>query len=379
MTKPALCAINKHLEIPEHVIPGGWVVGGMTRLLDVWTPSPLVMRAPSFRYAKHQLKFSFDECVSKPIEYGKRSRLKQRIGIEKNRIYKLSESDIFYDCRHDATENVAHVLQNQLAIALTALQALGLEDRWRDLVFVVPAGTPSYSIRLFEVMGFRVITNSSEAISGWQVRMEPKKFPLRAIGSVVLRKHAVDVGILSDSDPDGDPVFLSRRARRTLTNMDEIEPIVNKAGYRTVFAEDIPVEEQIQIIARSKGIFALHGAAMGYIMFRDSKRHGVVIECFPCGYATGWARAICSQTGDTWLGGQGDLVPKVLIDLVDDRSARAHQSSDYRLEPQSVQILQSMESLANSTDEDIDPMRMLDGIKAMDIPVAKIPRKGGSL
>lgn len=326
------------IRVPEHVIPGGWVVGGVTRLLDVWSESPLVLRAPAFRYPEHPLTFVMEESAWEPARRARSGLSRILPSSPARESVSLGDSDLCVDVRHDTNGNVAHVLQNQIAVGLSALGAFGLGARWRDLVFVVGAETPGYAVRLFEALGFRVLATDA-AVRGRGLRMEPRKFPLRAIAVPVLRAHAEAIGLLSGSDGVEDPVFLARRGRRTLTNMEEIEPIVNRAGFRTVFAEDLSAEDQIRTVSRAGAIFGLHGAAMGYSMFRGPRAGGIVVECFPSGYATNWCRAICAMSGDTWVGGQGDLKLGVVSGLLNGSHPRDHESDDFRLDPRTAEIL----------------------------------------
>jgi hypothetical protein len=87
---------------------------------------------------------------------------------------------------------------------------------------------------------------------------------------------------------------------------------------------------------------------MGFMMFRNPACRGVVIECFPCGYPTNWARAICHLTNDLWLGGLGDLDAKVIEQRLGSAHARAFESMNYRLDPRAAQSLLSMADMVGT-------------------------------
>lgn len=326
-------------------IPIGLVVGGNHRLLDAWVPAHTIYVAPSFVYPQHEVQFHFAQGeIRPPSAMGAVRRLFQH--FRRHDIIDLPDSAIAFDCRHDSSGNVAHVLQGQVGVALAGLIALGLESRASDLVFIVRSNTPTYAHQLFEVLGFRTIAASSAVVRGQQLWMNPDKFPLRAIAARSLRQHALASGLLSDRDRPGQPLFLARRGRRTLQNLDEIETITARHGYRTLFAEDLSIEAQIQTIANASSLFALHGAAMGFMMFRSPVRRGVVIECFPCGYPTNWARAICHLTNDLWLGGMGDLDAEVIKQRLGTAHPRAFEAMNYRIDPASAEALLSMATMA---------------------------------
>jgi glycosyl transferase family 61 len=376
--KPDTDQIMKEaLEISGRTIPGGWVVGGKSRLMDVWSASALVLRAPAISYPDHSVVFTLGEGVSEAMSVGKKAKLREKIGLGAKKTIRMDDSKVFFDCRFDATGNVAHILQNQIGVALAGLEVMGMSDRWRDLVFVVSEETPGYAAKLFEAMGFEVLASSDMGVSGTRLTMEPKKFPLRAVASKYLRRHAIEVGLLSDDDPVGEDLFLSRRARRTVTNMGEIEPRVKAAGYRTVYAEDYSAREQIQMIARAGRVFALHGAAMGFLMFRDPARHGAVVECFPCGYATGWAKAICWHGGDIWFGAQGDLESQVVADVLGDGRARDHEADDYRLEPRAVDALLKASAMVCEQGKNIEAEAFEAMVGSIEIDVEPTSGEGG--
>ena len=332
--------MERAIEISNRVIPGGWVIGGVTRMLDAWCPSPLVLWAPAFEYPSHTLRFFFRAETSKPLPTGRRERIAAAL-LPVATTLSLSDSEIYFDARHDSTANVAHILQNHIGVVLAGLEALEIADRCDDVVFIVHEDTPTYAIRLYEVLGFRAIA-TSRPVSGHRIGMTPAKFVLRSIAARYLRPRAVSLGILDSTGAGGEALFLSRRGSRTLTNLNEVEAILNGAGYRTVYLEDHSAEQQINLVANAPSIFGLHGAALGYVMFRDAEVHGAVVECFSSGYATNWARANCTAVGDTWIGCQGELESEMLEQLKAGESPRAFQSSSYRLSPESVKAVLRM-------------------------------------
>jgi hypothetical protein len=74
-------------------------------------------------------------------------------------------------------------------------------------------------------------------------------------------------------------IFLARRGLRSLGNQAELETIVAKHGYTTVFMEDYSVSEQLSIGAHAKHVVAVHGAAMSFLI--GAKRIDSVVEILP--------------------------------------------------------------------------------------------------
>ena len=304
-------------KVPQTLLPGGWVVGGKTRLLDVWSPSNITYWSPPFEYQEHELTFTFGEEVSSPApdRIGRKGKLAKLIKKD-SAPQQLGDSTILFDARYDTSTNVAHVLQNQIGVALTALKAFGMENRYADLVFIVLDDTPAFAVRLFEVLGFKTIASTQDSFQGNRLKMRPNIFPIRAFAGEALREHAQLLGILDKTKQKEGSLFVSRRNRRGLSNLDEIESILSKQDFRTIYPEDLAIEDQIRSIAEAKLIFGIHGAGLGFQLFRNPQQHGVVIECFPSAFITNWARSMSMRGGDTWLGCQGELSTKVMQNVL---------------------------------------------------------------
>jgi hypothetical protein len=332
-------------------------------MLDVWTPSPLIFRAPAYRYAEHELLFSLEQGRSNFVPNRRKKFSLLRRHPTKSTLA-FPDSSLIFDCRHDSTSNIAHVLQNQVGVALQALKALGVDRQWRDLIFILKETTADHSVCLIESLGFRT-RKVSGPVSGTLLRMEPRKLPLRAKAAEFLRAHALEIGVLSDHDTAESPVFLARRGRRTLVNMHEIEPILNKAGYCTTYLEELSPEKQIQTVANAQMVWGLHGAGMGYIMFRNPSSGGVIIECFSSGFATNWARTNSAAIHNSWLGGLGDLDGRMIADMQNGAHPHTHEAKNYKLHLKSVVRLISLAETAyrNPTElykcESIDCLGMI--------------------
>jgi len=364
-------AVAGSIELGTILVPPGLIMGGYSRLLDAWLPVPMVMLAPAFLYPRHEIRFEISQAPSESSR-GKGWAMKHPMRAARSwqRIH-LGDSKIFIDCRHDTSANIAHVLQYQIGVALMGLRTLGMSDRYRDMVFVVLRETPAYALDLFRLMGFGTIAVDNETIVGTRMSTSPRELPYRAAVCEYLWDHAVRIGLLADRDPDSDPVFLCRRGARKLNNLSEIEPLLNRRGFRTLYAEDLSMEDQVTTLARARTIFGLHGAGMGLLMFRNPEKRGLVIEAFPCGYPTNWVRAICASTNDAWLGLQGQLDPIAVSNLLGKGHPRANACDSYCLDPRVVnrslsliaegrvveRIQDSVEMLANASESVLIPIK----------------------
>lgn len=326
------------INIEEYLVPRGLTVGSPSRILDTWSPTPLLMLSPAFKYANHSISFETARIDCKKC-FIRHEKIKKYIFRKKYRaISDGNSSAIYFDCRHDTSANISHVLQNQIGVALHGLEAVGLEGSWRDLRFIVHENTPNYSINLFRAMGFEAIQTDGP-VSGNFISMDPAKFPFRPFAGTKLREHAIGLGILDEQDKPGESIFIARRGRRSLSNHEKIEPILNNAGYKTVYPEDLSAEEQIKTVACAKDIFGLHGAALGYLMFRDPGIGGTLVEAFPSVFATNWARSIATTKNMQWVGCMGEFDHKAMFHMQNGAHAHKYEANKYSVDPHLLSLV----------------------------------------
>jgi len=94
---------------------------------------------------------------------------------------------------------------------------------------------------------------------------------IRSVRNVLLSAYG-------SREPGEERLYITRSkaAKRRIVNEDEIEPILRRFGFQTVFAEDLSFEEQVQLCSRARYIVSNHGAGLTNILFmRDG---GSVLE-----------------------------------------------------------------------------------------------------
>jgi capsular polysaccharide biosynthesis protein len=66
-------------------------------------------------------------------------------------------------------------------------------------------------------------------------------------------------------------IFLDRRSKygRRVSNKADLEKILGKHGFETIFAEDLPYAEQIKLLSQVKNIIGIHGAGLTNLLFSD--------------------------------------------------------------------------------------------------------------
>ena len=361
--------LNVTDKVPESMLPGGWIVGGKTRLLDVWTASNLIYWAPPFQYREHKLTFTLGDGVCAPPSkrLGRRNRV---INLIKkfHAPHRVENSAILFDARYDTSTNIAHVLQNQIGVALTGLASLGMKDNYSDLVFIVRSDTPSFAVQLFETLGFKTIATSHDSFEGNSLKMQPEIFPISALAGKALLEHAQLLGLLDKSKEKKGSIFISRRSRRGISNLDEIELLLASKNFRTVYPEDLSIEDQIRVIAEARCIFGIHGAALGFQLFRDPQHHGVVIECFPSAFITNWARSMALRGGDTWLGCQGELSTRVMQNILGNAHPHDLEGENFEVCPSAVSTTLRMANRALAEGFNVNPQVLIEEILPIVIP-----------
>ena len=77
-------------------------------------------------------------------------------------------------------------------------------------------------------------------------------------------------------------LYISRRkvAGRRIRNEAEVESLLAKNSYQEVFLEDLPLQDQIGLVANCECLVAPHGAGLSHLVWNPSRRKAVM-EIFP--------------------------------------------------------------------------------------------------
>ena len=86
-------------------------------------------------------------------------------------------------------------------------------------------------------------------------------------------------GITFESSVRFDRVFFARRGPRALSNHAEVESVMRRFGYETIFMEDYSIQDQLSIGAQAKHVVAIHGAAMALLAL--NRTVDSVVELMP--------------------------------------------------------------------------------------------------
>lgn len=68
---------------------------------------------------------------------------------------------------------------------------------------------------------------------------------------------------------EGERIYISRRAagRRRIVNEDQITPLLNSAGFQTIYAEELAFQDQVKVMSRARYVVSNHGAGLTNMLF----------------------------------------------------------------------------------------------------------------
>ena len=168
-----------------------------------------------------------------------------------------------------------------LADALTRLFVV--RDRLSDLLLVLPAKFQTFefvesSLKAFGVTNVDFI-GADEFIEFRSLLLPAHTAPsghynadaIRGVRNVLLSAYGDETG-------EGERLYISRGAagKRRIINEDEIAPILNKFGFKTVRTEELSFARQVQICSRARYIVSNHGAGLTNTLFM--REGGSVLE-----------------------------------------------------------------------------------------------------
>jgi hypothetical protein len=181
------------------------------------------------------------------------------------------------DLRTEEPNNVAHLLLNLIPYCLHSRKTLKCEP-----IFLFTRVAPRFR-PLLEIFG-----------------VSPTEEPRRVDAPVIKLRGARGLAVydlLGTFDCEGinffpdtyssrhfdslrfERVFFARRGVRRLRNHEEIERLAEEYGYRTLYAEDYSLHDQLSIGAHARHVLAIHGAAMSLLLM--SEHIDSVIELLP--------------------------------------------------------------------------------------------------
>lgn len=325
--------------IPESFVDPAWLVGARTRLVDSWSPMPEMIRMPGLKIGAGSVVVRMGEGVTHLGLPTSRRALVKWYANGRHRAPAIKADVPVLDLRFEGAQNIAHAFCKTGLMALAAKRALRESTGDDALMCVLPGDAKGFVIRAFEVMGLTPV---------------PTFGPVRGrIVEVVERGHNVfmhlrsrllppSIGELIEGGPaTPDKLFISRRDVRRIENEELIRPLLERRGFTLIYAEDLPVVEQVRYLANATDVVAIHGAALGALACRaalPSRRPLRLLELFGSGYIVTLYREMASDVGDFWMAVRGRVTPEAVRDTDRAGMARAHEKSDFVVDEEALCI-----------------------------------------
>ena len=306
-----------------------WMVGAPTALVDSWSPRHELIQLPPLVRPAHEIEVRFEEGDHAPPA----RKLEGLRRLKRMRIPTVEIDEPFYDARNDTQANICHVVHRQTAFAIQASAVL--EERGVPPVrrIVMAASAPKYAQDAARLFGMEPTLTDGIA-RGPRVAVDAA--PCFVLGAKVLAER------LRETRPDLEPgsdrrLFVARRGARSLENHESVASWLQERGFRCVFMEDHSVEEQLRLMAGAEEVVGVHGAGLTFMSVRLPGSPALrVVEVYGPGYIVSGFRAQVDGVGGHWAGVRGVVTPEVVRDVVHKGLSRAHEGSDFVVEPSSL-------------------------------------------
>lgn len=311
--------VTSHTEVlSAYRCSSHWLFGGESRLVDRAKPGVEAIWLPPAETTPGSISISLSSAPirSKPYRRGAWLTRRWKALSYRDGVLHLADTDIFIDLRRNTPENWAHVFTNHMPIALLLGKFLKGQTEKRPII-VLPAAISQRIVRLFNVIGFRVISTNL-SVHGFECSFDVTPWiAIRGERANIVRTH-VDATLASSlATKDaclGHKVFISRKDTRRISNEGEVEDYLSKFGYKKVYLEDHSLETQISTVCFADEIVAVHGAALGPLILRPVFNNGSyrLIEIFSPAHVTDVFRILAHQSGGAWSGVRGNPWPELL-------------------------------------------------------------------
>lgn len=219
------------------------------------------------------------------------------------------------DLRMNSPSNWAHAFTNHLPVALLARSHSGLISG--QMSVLLPSGTPRMIVELFERSGFPSLL-TDKAVSGQICSFDVRPWiAIRGVRHEVLRSSLYGSELHRSIENNNNwpkQIFIARRGARRVENHLSVQNALEQNGYVTYYAEDFSLIDQASFIYHARNIVAVHGAALGPLIFKalaDDVPYNLM-ELFSPAHVTNVYRVIAHQTGGNWIGVRGRAWPRLL-------------------------------------------------------------------
>ncbi len=305
--------LPKTISLPSYSVTRDWLYAPRTYLTDSFSPFVEEIYLPPV--ATHAGDVRLEYSQQAVASFSTNSFFK-KLKLRFTRKQHVKE-DVLLDLRDYSPANLAHAITIHLPIALYASEYLVTNGFLKPLL-IFPQKLPAHVQHLFSELGFRFLLTDA-SVSGQICRCElDSLICLRSTLPALIKESLMQTEfpnkLLNANINQPKKIFISRRDTRRLSNENQIEEFLEKRGYKKLYLEDYSVTEQLAIVSLADSIVAIHGAALGPLIFRTlfNKEPLKLVELFTPAHMSNVYRIVMHQIGGKWVGVRGKAWPKLI-------------------------------------------------------------------
>lgn len=324
--------INKLvIDFPIYSVKRDWLIAPSTYLVDSFEPFVEEVSLPEVSTKPGKLKLFYCDVGNSKYSGGFRFKfIKNLIGELILRNEYIDKP--FIDLRGYSPGNIAHAIMIHLTLAIYS-RDFAKSINISNPVLLFPKKLPHYINSLFNSIGFETILSNAD-FEGPEI-----KFELDSTNSLRGNFHEVIKIYFSDTDFDKKllalhknlpkKIFISRKDTRRLMNEQSVEKFLEKKGFKKVYLEDYPILEQVALVSLADTVVAIHGAALGPVVFRVlfKTKPLKLIEIYSPAHMTNVYRIIAHQINANWIGVRGRAWPKLIKQAYECEPSKVRQYS----------------------------------------------------
>lgn len=307
----------------KHKVPGLEVASSMmycfpTGAMDVWRPAaePVIMPAKYLEPFEGEVRVKSGVATTESAALSRKRKaqlfLSRAIRGEKTLDY---SGKFIFDARFDVFTNIGHILENVATRVLLAKKFLS-EHFQKDIEIHVVLGSrvPKYSMTMevYRLLGFPLIFTDDN------VRGEIVTCPEHRVFSIRPQFFGFDFPGYKEKTPER--IFIPRRGSRSLINNDEVTKFMEERGFKTLYFEDLAIDDEWSIARNAKEVVVVHGAAssnfiLNRVGMRDDAEPGSglkLIELMSPSWNFYENRYMTNALNGKWCCVRGQITPQML-------------------------------------------------------------------
>ena len=322
---------TQEIDFPKYSVKRDWLIAPSTYLVDSFEPFVEEIFLPEISTKPGQLKFDLKNNAE-AFFFQKQNKLGKIQNLFINKETFLNLDEVFIDLRQHYPSNLAHAITIHLPLALCARKYLS-SISIQKLILIFPATLPNHIKNLFSIIGFEFVCTNA-VVKGRQCTYELDSLicirgALPEIISSTLTETELPNQLLQAHKGLPKKIFISRKDTRKLTNEKQVEEFLLKEGYQKIYMEDYSMLQQLAIVSLADKIVAIHGAALGPLIFRGmfELRPLELVEIFSPAHMSNVYRIVMHQISGCWIGVRGRVWPKLIKQAYECEESKVRQYS----------------------------------------------------